>query len=125
MLENLEWYRVFYKIAMTGSFSKAADELYITQPAVSYAVKRLENRLGSKLFFRTYKGVKLTHEGEVLFRYIEKAYHFIEAGEKEIASIHELHSGKLLLAQAIRCASIFCCHMWSGFTTIIRSLSCE
>ncbi|MEK3719990.1 LysR family transcriptional regulator [Paenibacillus sp. FSL H8-0034] len=97
MLENLEWYRVFYKIAMTGSFSKAADELYITQPAVSYAVKQLENRLGSKLFFRTYKGVKLTHEGEVLFRYIEKAYHFIEAGEKEIASIHELHSGEITI----------------------------
>jgi LysR family cyn operon transcriptional activator len=97
LVANLEWYRVFYVIARAGSFSRAAEELYITQPAVSYAIKQLEEKLGGKLFFRTSKGVELTHEGDVLFRYIEKAYHFIQAGEKEIASMHELQSGEITI----------------------------
>jgi LysR family cyn operon transcriptional activator len=95
MIENLEWYRVFYMTAKAGSFSKAAEELYVTQPAVSYAVKQLENKLGGKLFFRTSKGVKLTSEGELLFGYIEKAYHFIQTGEKQLASMHDLQSGEI------------------------------
>jgi LysR family cyn operon transcriptional activator len=106
LIANLEWYRVFYRIAQAGSFSKAAEELYITQPAVSYAVKQLEEGLGSKLFFRTSKGVKLTHEGEVLYRYIEKAYHLIQAGEKELASMHELQSGEI----AIGASDTLCKH---------------
>ncbi|NHN29722.1 LysR family transcriptional regulator [Paenibacillus agricola] len=106
MLTNLESYRVFYIIAKAGSFSRAAEELYITQPAVSYAIKQLEEKLGGKLFFRTSKGVELTHEGEVLFRYIEKAYHLIQAGEKELTSMHELHSGEI----AIGASDTLCKH---------------
>jgi LysR family cyn operon transcriptional activator len=97
LITNLEWYRVFYVVAKAGSFSRAAEELYITQPAVSYAVKQLEEKLGGKLFFRTSKGVKLTQEGDVLFRYVEKAYLLIQAGEKEIASMHELQSGDITI----------------------------
>ncbi|MFD0869837.1 HTH-type transcriptional activator CmpR [Chlamydia abortus] len=95
MVENMEWYRAFYFTAITGSLSKAAEELFITQPAVSYSIKQLETRLGGRLFFRTPKGVKLTAEGEVLFKYIEQAYHFIMTGEKQIAAMHNLLSGEI------------------------------
>jgi LysR family cyn operon transcriptional activator len=95
MMGSLEWYRVFYITAKAGSFSKAAEELFITQPAVSYAIKQLEERLEGQLFFRTSKGVKLTSEGELLFGYIEKAYHLIETGEKQLSSIHDLQSGEI------------------------------
>ncbi|UUZ89798.1 LysR family transcriptional regulator [Paenibacillus sp. P25] len=95
MVDNLDAYRVFYFIAKTGSLTKAAEELYITRPAVTHTLKLLESRLGGKLFFRSSKGVKLTTEGEVLFKYIEQAYHFISSGEKKIAEMHQLLSGEI------------------------------
>lgn len=95
MQVNSEWYRVFYWTAATGSISKAADKLHITQPAVSHTIKQLEAKLGGQLFFRSVKGVKLTNEGEVLYRYIEQAFGFMEAGEKIIAEMHNLQSGEI------------------------------
>lgn len=95
MLANMEWYRTFYFAAKWGSLSKAAEELYITQPAVSHAIKQLESRLGGQLFFRTPRGVKLTAEGEVLFKYIEQAYHFITTGESKIAEMQQFTSGEI------------------------------
>ena len=95
MEHNLEWYRVFYWAARTGSLSKAAERLYITQPAVSHTIKQLESRMGGELFYRTPRGVKLTAEGEVLFHYVEQAFTLVEIGEKAIAGIHNLHSGEV------------------------------
>ncbi|WP_139992058.1 LysR family transcriptional regulator [Paenibacillus paridis] len=95
MIVNMEWYRVFYWTAKTGSLSRAAEQLYITQPAVSHTIKQLEAKLGGQLFFRMAKGVKLTTEGEVLFRYIEQAYTFMETGERMLAEMHSLQSGEI------------------------------
>ncbi|MDR6878528.1 LysR family transcriptional regulator [Bacillus sp. 3255] len=92
---NMEWYRTFYWTARSGSLSRAAERLHITQPAVSHTLKQLEEKLGGPLFFRTSKGVKLTAEGEVLFRYVEQAFSFMESGEKAIAEMHNLHSGEI------------------------------
>lgn len=103
---NLEWYHVFYWIAKTGSLSKAAERLHITQPAVSHTVKRLEDSLGGQLFFRTPKGVTLTTEGEVLFHYIEQAFNFVEIGEKAIADMNSLISGEI----AIGASDTLCKH---------------
>ncbi|GAB6927075.1 LysR family transcriptional regulator [Paenibacillus sp. JCM 10914] len=92
---NMEWYRVFYWTARLGSLSKAAEHLHITQPAVSHTIKHLEESLGGALFFRTTKGAKLTSEGEVLFRYIEQAFSFIDIGEKAIEDMHNLNRGEI------------------------------
>lgn len=92
---NMEWYRVFYWTAQTGSMSKASEKLHITQPAVSHTLKQLEGKLGGQLFFRTSKGVTLTTEGEVLFSYVEQAFSFMEAGEKKIADMHQLFHGEI------------------------------
>ncbi|SDW56802.1 LysR family transcriptional regulator [Paenibacillus sp. CF384] len=92
---NSEWYRSFYWTAKTGSLSRAAEKLHITQPAVSHILKQLESALGGQLFFRSAKGVVLTAEGDVLFRYIEQAFSFIESGEKRIAEMHNLDSGEI------------------------------
>lgn len=94
---NLEWYRVFYWIARTGSLSRAADHLHITQPAVSHTVKQLESSMGGQLFFRTPKGVILTKEGEVLFHYLEQAFHMVDIGEKAIAEMNNLNSGEITI----------------------------
>ncbi|WP_127579549.1 LysR family transcriptional regulator [Paenibacillus koleovorans] len=95
MIENLESYRVFYMTARTGSFTKAAETLYITQPAVSHAIKQLETKLGGPLFVRMPKGVRLTAEGEVLYRFIAQAYQLIETGEKKLAEMQALEQGEI------------------------------
>jgi LysR family cyn operon transcriptional activator len=95
MIANLEWYRVFYITAKNGSLSRAADELYITQPAVSYAIKQLESTLGGKVFYRNAKGVTLTAEGEILFKFIEQSYGFITKAEQQIAEMHQLQRGEI------------------------------
>jgi LysR family cyn operon transcriptional activator len=95
MGSNLEWYRVFYYAARNGSLSRAAEELYITQPAVSYAIKQLENALGGRLFYRNARGVTLTAEGEVLFKYVEQAQGFLTKAEQQIAEMHQLLLGEI------------------------------
>jgi LysR family cyn operon transcriptional activator len=92
---NMEWYRVFYWTAKLGSLTKAAEKLHITQPAVSHTLKQLEAGLGGQLFFRTTRGVTLTAEGEVLFKFVEQAMHLIEIGEKKIAEMQELSYGEI------------------------------
>ncbi|ABZ84100.1 transcriptional regulator, lysr family [Heliomicrobium modesticaldum Ice1] len=98
MFVNTELYRAFYLVAREGSISKAAEQLYITQPAVSRSIQQLEEKLGCVLFFRTPKGVKLTKEGELLFPYIEQAFNFIAVGEKTLAQITALENGEITIA---------------------------
>jgi LysR family transcriptional regulator, cyn operon transcriptional activator len=95
MKGNLDWYRVFYFTAKSRSFSKAAEQLYITQPAISYAIKQLETTLGGKLFFRSSRGAALTAEGEVLYKFIEQAYGFLTKAEQQIAEMHQLLRGEI------------------------------
>ena len=66
---NLELYKVFYTVAKCGSLTKAAQELFISQPAVSQAVKQLEGQLGVSLFNRTHKGMELSAGGGKLIFY--------------------------------------------------------
>jgi len=77
----------------TGSLSKVAREMYVTQPAVSNAIQQLEDALGVKLFFRTSRGITPTPEGELLREYVANALSFIEAGEDKLRDIAGLRSG--------------------------------
>jgi LysR family cyn operon transcriptional activator len=92
---NFELYRVFYLVAQAGSISGAAKELYISQPAVSQAIKQLEEKLGGQLFLRTAKGIILTTEGEVLFGYIRQAYNLIMTAEHKFAAMQNLLNGEI------------------------------
>ena len=80
MFVNLDLYRVFHYVARLGSISRASEELYVSQPAVSQSIKRLEEQLGVRLLIRTPRGVRLTQEGETLYQHISQAYSLIEAG---------------------------------------------
>jgi LysR family transcriptional regulator, cyn operon transcriptional activator len=92
---NLELYRAFYNIAKFGSISRASEQLYITQPAVSRALQQLESQLKCQLFFRTPKGAVLTPEGEILFIHIEQAFTQISIGEKSIKDVQNLLIGDI------------------------------
>jgi DNA-binding transcriptional LysR family regulator len=92
---NLEYYKIFYHVAKLGSFTLAANTLFISQPAVSQSIKQLEISLGSSLFFRTPKGVKLTPEGEMLYSYIAKGYETMKIGENKFKEMLDLESGEV------------------------------
>ena len=95
MKVNFELYKVFYYVASTLSFSEASRRLFISQSAVSQAVKQLEQKLEVPLFFRTTKKISLTPEGEKLFRYIEPAINLINAGEAQMVTEDPFEGGQL------------------------------
>ncbi|WP_141501211.1 LysR family transcriptional regulator [Paenibacillus luteus] len=95
MQVNMEWYRIFWHTAKLGNLTKAALELHITQPSVSYALKQLEAQLEVKLFNRLSKGVKLTPEGLEVFRYVEQSFMTLFAGENRLQSLKDLNAGEL------------------------------
>ncbi|HOM01719.1 MAG TPA: LysR family transcriptional regulator [Acetivibrio sp.] len=92
---NFELYKIFYHTAKAQSFSVAADMLHVSQSAVSQSIKSLEEKLGSKLFFRKNREIKLTVEGEILFKHIEQAYNFIKTAEHKIYQTQNLESGEI------------------------------
>ena len=92
---NYELYKVFYYVAKTFSFSEASKQLFISQSAVSQAIKALEKKLDQTLFIRSTKRVKLTPEGEILFKHIEPAVNLIIRGENQIMDANDLNGGQL------------------------------
>jgi len=86
---NLEYFRAFYYTAQLKAVSKAADALFISQPAVSNSIKLLEDRLKCKLFVRKSRGMQLTYEGELLFARVSKAFDELFAGERELVSMSD------------------------------------
>ncbi len=92
---NLELYRIFDAVARVKSFSGAAREMYISQPAVSQSIRQLETALGTKLFVRGSKGISLTQEGQILWGYISSALNLISSGERRISRLNDLGAGEL------------------------------
>lgn len=95
MEQNLNYYKIFYETAKSGSISKAAENLFISQPAVSKSVTKLEQSLGHTLFIRSKKGVKLTEEGQTLLKYLEKAFDSINMAEKTLKRIGTFGMGQI------------------------------
>ena len=86
-------YKTFYAVAETKSFSKASEVLHISQPAISYAIKELEDNLKTKLFIRERNGVILTDDGEKLMFYLQKAFSNIIKAERIITEREEEATG--------------------------------
>ena len=107
MDQNLSQYKIFYEVARTGNISRAARELYISQPAVSKSIKKLEESLGVSLIKRSSKGITLTNEGNILYRYLHSAFETISAGEDTLRHIHELGIGHI----RIGVSSTLCKHI--------------
>jgi DNA-binding transcriptional LysR family regulator len=95
MEQNLSLYHVFNCVAGAGSISRAANQLFISQPAVSKAISTLEADLGTTLFVRSSRGVKLTREGELLYEHTLKAFDALKQGEDALKRIQDLGIGYL------------------------------
>lgn len=95
MNQNLSSYRIFYTVANTGNISKAAKELYISQPAISKSIQKLEESVGCRLFLRSSRGVVLTDEGRLLYEHVSRAFQTLTLGEEKLKRSIELGVGHL------------------------------
>lgn len=94
---TLNLYHIFHAVARSGNISLAAKELYISQPAVSKSISRLEELLNTTLFYRSSRGVSLTEEGSLLDEQIRKAFDSIAYGEEQLRKINELGIGQITI----------------------------
>lgn len=92
---DFELYKVFYTVAKYSNITKAAESLYISQPAVTMSIKKLEELLDTTLFVRNKRGVTLTTEGKVLYEHVAQAMENIKIGENKLSSLKTLETGSI------------------------------
>lgn len=97
---NLNQLRAFYAVARTGAFSKGADELFVTEPAVFIQVRSLERYLGFKLLDKFGRDLKPTEVGRMLFEYAEKIFGLVDEANRAVKELQELKSGELRIGCA-------------------------
>ena len=112
MEENLSLYHIFYVTTREGNISRAARELFISQPAISKAIRKLEENLETVLFIRTSRGVTLTREGELLYRHVAQAFDTLQSGEALLERNRKLGVSQLRIgASTTLCRYILLPHL--------------
>ena len=104
---NLNLYKTFYDVAKSGSISKAAKNSYTSQPAISKAIKKLEDELQTQLFYRTLNGVDLTDKGQELLYFVEKSYNNLLIAERNMLETENLSRGKLSIGMPSNIGSFY------------------
>jgi DNA-binding transcriptional LysR family regulator len=122
---KIDQLRTFQKVALTGSFTKAARELFLTQPAVSQQVKALEHTYGVRLFDRKGKTIQMTHEGEILFSKINNLLSELRDIEKLFEDMSELDIGKIDIASTAVFSTYFLPRAMGGFNKNFPGIELE
>ncbi len=113
---SLEAYKIFCETVRAGGISAAAKKMYLTQPAVSMAIKQLEQRLGKQLFNRTAKGVTMTAEGKILYEDLNQALGLIETAEEKFRKLVNLQAGEVKIGAGDTILSHFLLRRIEQFT---------
>ena len=94
-MDNTDYnlYKIFLYLYEQKSISKTASLLYVSQPAISYSLKELENQLGYTLFYRNSKGIEPTMEAKELYSYVSTAFNIMKSGEEHIRNLNSLNIG--------------------------------
>lgn len=92
--------QAFLEVARTGNVSRAAERLYVTQPALTARLQVLEKELREELFVRTGRGVRLTDAGRVFLPCAERALQSVEDGRQALVDLHSASAGRLALGAA-------------------------
>lgn len=104
---NFNSYKIFYEVATSESISDASKKLFITQSAVSKAIKKLEEDLNTNLFYRNRNGVKLTDKGIQLLFYVKEAFNNLITAERAIIESKSLNQGKISIGVPSQIGSFF------------------
>ena len=90
----------FVEIARRGSVSRAAEALFVTQPALSARLKSLESQVGAQLFVRTGRGVRLSEAGHAFLPYAQRALEAVSEGHRLVGEVARGGAGELALGAA-------------------------
>ncbi len=97
MYINLNHYRTFWVVAQSKSYADASNKLNVTKTAIAKNIQQLEDQLNTKLFYRESRGVKLTADGETFYKFVDRGFSEIEAGEKLIAQKNNIETGEIII----------------------------
>lgn len=122
---NFELYKIFYHTAKEQSFSEAAQKLFISQSAVSQAIKNLEEKIGGQLFFRKTRSIRLTPEGEILFKHVEQAYNFIKSAEYKLSQVQSMLSGEIRIGVSDTICKYFLIPHLKKFNTLYPNVKIQ
>ncbi|MBV5270413.1 MAG: LysR family transcriptional regulator [Afipia sp.] len=112
---NLHLLRLFATVVQTGSFSRAAEVLYVSQPSISKGVRDFELQLGCRLLDRLPKGVKPTREGLALMRHADVLFAAERSAEEELRALRSLDSGSLRIGASTTIATYLLPDILSAF----------
>lgn len=104
---NLNLYKTFYELAKYKSFSETAKQTYMSQSAISKAIKKLEEELGTPLFIRKKNGVDLTEKGEELLFFVEQSFNSLVTAERRMLETNNLDRGKLSIGMPSNIGSFY------------------
>ena len=104
---NYNLYKSFLVVYETQNISRAAELLYISQPAVSHNIKELEKQLGIQLFYKKANGMSSTNESDILYKYISSAFNSIWKGELTISDMAGLKTGVVKIGIPSNLAVVF------------------
>ncbi len=129
MQENLSLYHIFYTVGRTGNISRAAKELYISQPAISRAIQKLETNLDTVLFKRSSRGVALTPDGKALLEKVAEAFSLLAEGEDVILHNRSRDIPRLRLGtSSTLCQYVLLSHLKSyiaAYPQVRINISCQ
>jgi DNA-binding transcriptional LysR family regulator len=112
---NLNQLRAFYQAAKCKNVSLAAEQLFVSQPAVTAQIKLFEDSCGLKLFKKKGRNLYLTDEGKTLFNYARKIFEYEKKIEDAVDQMKELKTGSLRLGSARTYARYFMPFLLTGF----------
>lgn len=92
---NFEYYKVFYYVAKYGKISLAAEKLFVSQPAITQTIQKLEEQLNSNLFVRTRSGIELTETGKMLYEFTSKSVEILDNAEFRFSKYENLEEGTI------------------------------
>lgn len=94
---NLNSLRIFLEVASSKSFLDASNKLFISQPAISRSMSKLEEELNTQLFYRANKGISLTPSGEILYEYLQKINDLLLSCQRVLISINDTEQGRIVI----------------------------
>jgi len=115
--------KVFYTVAQKLSFTKAANELFITQPAVTKQIKELEHQLNLQLFKRNGNTISLTTGGKLLLQYAERIFHIYTDLETELAQLNNIEAGTVHIGSSTTVAQTILPRLLALFKQTYPSIS--
>lgn len=107
--------KIFYTVAQKKSFTLAAKELFLTQPAVTIQIQKLEADYETKLFDRVGKKIFLTESGKTLYSYAEKILALFAQAEEALIDTKEMKSGKLTIGASTTVGSYYLPKIFEAF----------